>query len=88
MTLIAVISTENAILCGSIMPIIAPIRFYKLLIYMDFIHPANDTFVARRHQVRSTKKPLQLFKLQGLFCSTWNIWCCLFGCMRHKKAGL
>jgi len=40
---------ENAILCGSIMPIIAPIRFYKSLIYIDFIHHLNDTFVARRH---------------------------------------
>lgn len=48
MTLIVLISTENAILCGSIMPIIAPYPFCKSLIYMDFIKLANDTFVARR----------------------------------------
>jgi hypothetical protein len=51
MTLIEVISTENAILCGSIMPIIAPILFCNSLIYMVFIRLVNDTFVARRHLV-------------------------------------
>lgn len=52
MTLIAVISTENDMLCGSIMPVIMPINFCKSLFYKDFIRLADDIFVARRHRSR------------------------------------
>lgn len=58
MTLIAVISTENAILCGSIMPIIAPILFCKYLIYIVFIWLVDDTFVARRQQPEDARHTL------------------------------
>lgn len=52
MTLIVVISTENDMLCGSIMPVIMPIHFCKSLFYKDFIRLADDIFVARRHPIK------------------------------------
>ena len=52
MTLIAVMSTENDMLCGSIMPVIMPTSFCKSLFYNDFIKLSDDIFVARRHRSR------------------------------------
>ena len=53
MPFIPVISTENATLCGSIMPIKAPIFLRKSLIFYRVV---NATFIARRQRRAASMK--------------------------------